>query len=47
MECEYCGEELAKTAGKLLIKSSGEKVYFCSGKCEKNWADDRGLEYRN
>ncbi len=45
MECEYCGEELEETKGKLFVTASGEKFYFCSGKCEKNWKSNRNLEY--
>lgn len=44
-ECDYCGEELSKTGGKMLVKSSGEKLYFCSGKCEKNYKKNRGHDY--
>ena len=45
MECEYCGEELKKAEGKMLVLSSGEKVHFCSGKCEKNYKKGRSHEY--
>lgn len=45
MNCEYCNEELEKTEGKMLVLSSGEKVYFCSGKCEKNWKKNRSHDY--
>lgn len=45
MECNYCGEELAKAQGKMLVRRSGEKVFFCSSKCEKNWKKNRQHEY--
>jgi large subunit ribosomal protein L24e len=44
-ECNYCGGELEKTGGKMFVRSSGERLYFCSSKCQKNWADDRNLQY--
>lgn len=44
-ECTYCGTELEKTGGKLFIKADGSRNYFCSAKCQKNWAKDRNLEY--
>lgn len=44
-ECTYCGQELSKTAGKLFVQRDGSRRYFCSSKCEKNWAKDRNLEY--
>lgn len=45
MECDYCGEEVSKTKGKLLVRTSGEKLFFCSGKCEKNYEKNRSHEY--
>ncbi|MDY6773791.1 MAG: hypothetical protein SVS85_01200 [Candidatus Nanohaloarchaea archaeon] len=44
-ECDYCGNELPKTAGKMLVLSDGSRFHFCSSKCEKNWEKDRNLEY--
>lgn len=44
-ECSYCGDELAKTGGKLLVRSDGSRHHFCSSKCEKNWEKQRNLEY--
>lgn len=43
--CDYCGEELPRTGGKTVVLNSGEKLDFCSGKCEKNWKKDRGHGY--
>jgi len=45
MECSYCSQDISRGSGKMLIKNSGEKVYFCSSKCEKNWQNNRNLEY--
>lgn len=45
MECDYCGSEIAKTEGKMLVQQSGEKLYFCSGKCENNYKNDRKHSY--
>jgi len=47
MECAYCGEELKKTEGKMLVLQSGERLYFCSGKCEKNYRKNRSHSYPN
>lgn len=45
MECDYCGDEIEKTRGKMLVLQSGEKLHFCSGKCEKNYKQGRGHRY--
>ncbi|MFB6203439.1 MAG: 50S ribosomal protein L24e [Candidatus Nanohaloarchaea archaeon] len=45
MECDYCGEEIPKTEGKMVVKNSGERLHFCSSKCEKNHAQDRSHDY--
>ncbi|MFP4038233.1 MAG: TRASH domain-containing protein [Candidatus Nanohaloarchaea archaeon] len=45
MKCDYCGEEVRKAEGKLLVKTSGKKLFFCSGKCQKNHQKDRKHEY--
>ncbi|MFB6076977.1 MAG: 50S ribosomal protein L24e [Candidatus Nanohaloarchaea archaeon] len=44
-ECDFCGDDLPKTAGKMFVRSDGTRIHFCSGKCEKNWKNDRNLEY--
>lgn len=46
-ECDYCGEEERKTEGKLLVLTNGDKKFFCSGKCEKNWKNNRQHSYPN
>jgi len=28
---------MEKGTGKMFVKISGEVLYFCSSKCEKNW----------
>lgn len=44
-ECEYCGDELERTGGKMFVRADGTRLYFCSGKCQTNWANNRNLEY--
>lgn len=46
MECEYCGDEIEKGSGKMVVLNSGEKLYFCSGKCQKNYEKDREHDYQ-
>lgn len=38
MECIFCGEALKKGRGKMHIKNSGQIIYYCSSKCQKNHA---------
>lgn len=45
MECDYCGTEIPKSEGKMLVRANGERVYFCSGKCEKNYKNNRKHGY--
>lgn len=45
MKCKYCGEDISKTQGKMLVLNSGEKLMFCSGKCEKNYKKNRNHRY--
>lgn len=45
MECDYCGDEVEKTKGKMLVLQSGEKLFFCSGKCQKNYEKERSHSY--
>ncbi|QKQ98522.1 50S ribosomal protein L24e [Candidatus Nanohaloarchaea archaeon] len=44
-ECYYCGDEVPKGQGKMLILNSGERLHFCSGKCEKNYKNNRSHQY--
>ena len=36
MKCSFCATDIPEGTGKLLVKSDGTLLYFCSGKCEKN-----------
>ncbi len=45
MECDYCGDEVDRTKGKMVVLASGEKLFFCSGKCQKNYGNDRKHGY--
>ncbi|MCJ7478999.1 MAG: 50S ribosomal protein L24e [Candidatus Nanohaloarchaeota archaeon QJJ-7] len=44
-ECDYCGDEVPKSSGKMFVRTDGSRFNFCSSKCEKNWEKDRNLEY--
>jgi ribosomal protein L24E len=46
-ECEYTGEEIPETGGKLLVKTTGERLYFKSGKEQKDWEKGRSHEYKD
>jgi large subunit ribosomal protein L24e len=35
-KCSFCGVEIEKGTGKMLVKKDGKIFYFCSMKCEKN-----------
>jgi len=35
-KCSFCGEQIEKGTGKMLVYTSGKIDYFCSTKCEKN-----------
>lgn len=45
LSCTYCGNDVTPTTGKLVIRQSGDRLFFCSGKCEKNFDNNRSLEY--
>ncbi len=34
--CSFCGTEIERGTGKILVKKDGTLLYFCSSKCEKN-----------
>ena len=36
MKCSFCGKELEKGTGVMLVKKDGKIFYFDSSKCEKN-----------
>lgn len=35
-KCSFCGSEIVKGTGKLLVFKTGKTAHFCSSKCEKN-----------
>ncbi|MCX2818391.1 50S ribosomal protein L24e [Haladaptatus sp. F3-133] len=35
-DCTYCGSEIEPGSGVLLVRNDGERVRFCSSKCQKN-----------
>ena len=37
MKCTFCGAEIERGTGKMLVKNDGKVLYFCSSKCEKSW----------
>jgi large subunit ribosomal protein L24e len=37
MKCSFCKKSILPGTGKMFVKNSGEIVYFCSSKCEKNY----------
>ncbi len=34
--CTFCGRDIEKGTGKMLIHNSGKIDYLCSRKCDKN-----------
>ncbi len=36
VKCSFCNKELPKGTGTMYVKVSGQIMYFCSSKCEKN-----------
>jgi len=36
MKCSFCNNEIPKGTGKMFVRVSGQILYFCSNKCEKN-----------
>ena len=37
MKCSFCGETLPTGRGKMYAKVSGQLLYFCSSKCDRNF----------
>ncbi len=35
-KCSFCGNELERGTGVMLVKKDGTLLYFCKKKCEKN-----------
>jgi large subunit ribosomal protein L24e len=36
MKCSFCNNEISKGTGTIYVKASGQILYFCGSKCEKN-----------
>ncbi len=36
MKCSYCGTEIKKGTGLLLVTLSGRGINYCSSKCRRN-----------
>jgi large subunit ribosomal protein L24e len=36
MKCSFCGGEIPKGRGKMFVRGSGQILYFCGSKCQKN-----------
>jgi len=36
MKCTFCGKEIPRGTGIMLITKAAKVSYFCSSKCEKN-----------
>ncbi|MCX8147189.1 MAG: 50S ribosomal protein L24e [Candidatus Woesearchaeota archaeon] len=36
VNCSFCGNIIKRGTGKMLVKTDGKILYFCSNKCEKN-----------
>lgn len=37
MKCSFCGHELPNGRGKMYVRISGQLIYFCSSKCNRNY----------
>lgn len=37
MRCSFCGVVIRRGTGKMFVKNTGEIIYWCSSKCEKNY----------
>ncbi len=35
-KCTFCGAQIEQGTGKMLAKNSGDIIFYCSNKCEKN-----------
>ncbi len=36
VDCTFCGKEIEKGKGKIIVKKDGSFANICSMKCEKN-----------
>ncbi|OYT41921.1 MAG: 50S ribosomal protein L24e [Candidatus Aenigmarchaeota archaeon ex4484_224] len=34
MKCSFCGREIPRGTGKMVVMNDGRVYYFCSRKCE-------------
>jgi len=39
MKCSFCGKNIMPGTGKIYVKKTGKRYFFCSKKCEKNLLD--------
>lgn len=37
MKCSFCKRPIKSGSGKMFVRNSGEILYWCSSKCEKNY----------
>jgi len=35
-KCDFCGREVTRGFGMMLIRNDGSVAWFCSSKCRKN-----------
>lgn len=49
MECTFCGKEIERGEGKIVVQKDGKSYFYCSSKCEKNHLklgkDPRNVEW--
>ncbi len=36
MKCTFCGDDILRGRGKMFVRNSGQALYFCNSKCQKN-----------
>ena len=36
MKCSFCKQVMAKGTGTMYVQKTGDTLFFCSSKCEKN-----------
>jgi large subunit ribosomal protein L24e len=41
VKCTFCGGDIPKGKGKMFVRNSGQILYFCGSKCQKNHAIKR------
>ncbi|MFH0986556.1 MAG: 50S ribosomal protein L24e [Candidatus Micrarchaeota archaeon] len=37
MKCTFCGMNILKGQGKIYCLKTGDRYYFCSSKCDRNF----------